>query len=75
MEFIKNFVALLVSTATWFAGLSGCLGLIVSVFTFDVFVLIASAGALCVMGLGLLLGRYNKRIKVALEFPFGFSVG
>lgn len=75
MEFIKNFLALTISTVTWSAGLVGIASTLIVVFTFDLFFLIPTAASLVIVGLGMLAGKYNERIKAALEFPFGFLLG
>ena len=72
METIKNFFALCISTITWSAGLATIFGILLAIATFDLFALIFSLIPLLIMGLGILIGKYNIRVKTALEFPFGF---
>ena len=75
IDFSKNFIALGISTLTWMAGLGGVFGVIAGVFTLDIIVLIVAGCSFLIMGAGIILARYNKRIKTALEFPFGFLLG
>ena len=71
INFIKDFLAMVVSTMTWFLGFA----IILTVFflfqagpTLDealILVVFLVAFGLCLLG-----SRYSKRIKAALEYPF-----
>ena len=72
MDFIKNFLALMVSTAVWSAGLLAILSAYYIVEEQDIFYFWMLLLCIFVMGLGVLLGKYNVRVQAALEIPMGF---
>lgn len=71
MEFIKNFLALMLSTVVWAAGLCAIISPYYAIVEQDIFYLIMLGLCLLIIGVGLLIGRYNIRVQAALEFPFG----
>lgn len=75
IENVKNFIALLVSTAVWMSGLLAICLFFLAIFTVDWLALLASLGFLAFTSLGIFIGRYNTRVKVALEIPFGIFGG
>lgn len=72
MEFIKNFLALMISTAVWFSGFIAIMNMYYLVAEQDVFYFWMLLICILVIALGVLLGKYNLRVKAALEIPMGF---
>ena len=72
MDFIKNFLALIVSTAVWLAGFIAVLNVYYIVAEQDIFYFWMLLVCILIIALGILLGKYNLRVQTALEFPMGF---
>lgn len=72
MDFIKNFLALMVSTAVWSTGLLAILSGYYLFAEQDIFYFWMLLFCILVIGLGILLGKYNIRVQAALEIPMGF---
>ena len=76
METIKNFLAMIFASFTWFLGV---------VILFSIYSLFAGGPSvvegilvmvfMVIFGCCLLAAKYNERIRVALEFPFGLTPG
>jgi hypothetical protein len=71
MEFIKNFLALILSTAVWAAGLIAILSVYYIIIEQDVFYFGLLLLCIFIISIGVLVGKYNVRVQAALEFPFG----
>ena len=71
MNFIKNFIALCISTIVWAAGL-WVIPTVYFIFTTqDFFYSMVLGVCILVVGAGVILGKYNTRVQAALEIPLG----
>jgi hypothetical protein len=71
MDFIKNFLALVISTAVWSAGFLAILSLYYIFTEKDIFYFWIFLICILALGLGVLLGKFNIRVQTALEIPMG----
>lgn len=71
MDFIKNFLALVISTAVWSAGFLAILSLYYIFTEKDIFYFWIFLICILAIGLGVLLGKFIIRVQTALEIPMG----
>ena len=72
VEFIKNFFALMLSTAVWASSLIAILSVYYIIAEQDVFYFRLFLLCIFIIGAGVLIGKYNVRVQAALEIPMGF---
>ena len=71
MEFIKNFIVLIISTLTYVAGFVAIIALYMAIAEQDLWYLsLVAIGAIFVPAMILVAKRF-PRLRAALEFPFG----
>jgi hypothetical protein len=68
-EFIKNFIAMIISTITIMSGAGVLLSILMFIGDdFDLFYLITLALAVVILTVGLLLAKKYERVKVAMDY-------
>jgi len=71
MDAVKNFLALVISTAVWSAGFLAILSLYYIFTEKDIFYFWIFLICILAIGLGVLLGKFIIRVQTALEIPMG----